>query len=129
MTPRTERLLHDLVEHAAAAARLVDRGRPAYDADEMLRYAAEDLLIRLGETVARIDRDDDRFVGAHPGLELRASRTHATSSPTGTTSWTPPSSGRSSSTTCPPSPSGCGGCSTVPPDRAPVGPPRPGCRP
>ncbi|PFG42297.1 uncharacterized protein DUF86 [Isoptericola jiangsuensis] len=71
MTPRTERLLHDLVEHAAAAARLVDRGRPAYDADEMLRYAAEDLLIRLGETVARIDRDDDRFVGAHPGLELR----------------------------------------------------------
>jgi uncharacterized protein with HEPN domain len=71
VTPRTERLLHDLLDHAAAVARLVDRGRAAYDEDEMLRFAAEDLLIRLGETVARIDRDDPTFVDAHPDLELR----------------------------------------------------------
>lgn len=71
MTPPTRRCLADLLDHAAAAGRLVERGRAAYDADEMLRYAAEDLLIRLGETVARIDRDDPGFVDAHPRLELR----------------------------------------------------------
>jgi uncharacterized protein with HEPN domain len=71
VTPRAERALRDLVGHAAAASRLVDRGRVSYDSDEMLRYAAEDLLIRLGEAVARIDRDDPDFVDQHPELELR----------------------------------------------------------
>jgi uncharacterized protein with HEPN domain len=68
---RTQRWLRDLVEHAGAVDRLVARGKDAYDADEMLRYAAEDLLIRLGECVSRIDRDDPEFVDAHPDLELR----------------------------------------------------------
>lgn len=71
MNLRTRRWLRDLVEHAQAAARLVARGKDAYDADEMLRYAAEDLLIRLGECVGRIDRDDPTFVDQHPDLELR----------------------------------------------------------
>ncbi|WP_166844741.1 DUF86 domain-containing protein [Isoptericola sp. BMS4] len=71
MNERTRRWLEDLVDHAAAAKRLVARGKDAYDADEMLRYAAENLLIRLGECVSRIDRDDPAFVDAHPDLELR----------------------------------------------------------
>ncbi|MFD6176395.1 MULTISPECIES: HepT-like ribonuclease domain-containing protein [unclassified Isoptericola] len=71
MNARTRRWLGDLVDHAATVERLVDRGKDAYDADEMLRYAAEDLLIRLGECVSRIDRDDRAFVDAHPDLELR----------------------------------------------------------
>jgi uncharacterized protein with HEPN domain len=71
VTPRTGPILRDLVDHADAASRLVSRGRTAYDADEMLRYAGEDLLIRLGEAVARIDRDDSSFVDQHPDLELR----------------------------------------------------------
>ena len=70
MNTRTRRWLGDLVEHATTAGRLTDRGKDAYDADEMLRYAAEDLLIRLGECVSRIDRDDRAFVDAHPDLEL-----------------------------------------------------------
>ncbi|MEL7977674.1 HepT-like ribonuclease domain-containing protein [Isoptericola sp. F-RaC21] len=71
MNGRTRRWLHDLVDHAAAVDRLVARGKAAFDADEMLRYAAEDLLIRLGECVSRIDRDDPGFVDAHADLELR----------------------------------------------------------
>lgn len=71
MKARTRRWLRDLGEHAGAVERLVARGKDAYDADEMLRYAAEDLLIRLGECVSRIDREEPGFVGAHPDLELR----------------------------------------------------------
>ncbi|MFC7878708.1 DUF86 domain-containing protein [Isoptericola sp. NPDC057391] len=71
MNDRSNRWLHDLVDNAAAVDRLVARGKEAYDADEMLRYAAEDLLIRLGECVRRIDRDDPGFVDAHADLELR----------------------------------------------------------
>lgn len=37
----------------------------------MLRFAAEGLLIRLGETVRRIDRADGHFVARHADLELR----------------------------------------------------------
>ena len=69
--PRVRRSLCDLVDQADAAARLVARGRTAYDDDEMLRLAAESLLIRLGECVDRIDKAEPGFVGAHPGLELR----------------------------------------------------------
>ncbi len=71
MRPRTAQSLQDLVDQACAVGRLVERGKVAYDADEMLRYAGEDLLIRLGESVGRIDRDDPAFVEAHPELELR----------------------------------------------------------
>jgi len=71
MNQRVRQSLADLVDQAAAAARLVARGKPAYDADEMLRLAAESLLIRLGECVDRIDKADHGFVAAHAELELR----------------------------------------------------------
>lgn len=69
--PRAVRLLNDLLMQADAAARLVRRGKPAYDQDEFLRYAGEDLLVRLGEVVARLDRKVPGFVEAHPDMELR----------------------------------------------------------
>ena len=53
--PRATRLLDDLLLQTDAVARLVDRGKPAYDQDEFLRYAGEGLLVRLGEVVARLD--------------------------------------------------------------------------
>lgn len=37
----------------------------------MLRLAAESILIRAGETVARIERLDPTFVDHHEELELR----------------------------------------------------------
>ncbi|MBE1875959.1 DUF86 domain-containing protein [Myceligenerans pegani] len=69
--PVVSRLLGDLLLHTDAAARLVGRGKPAYDDDEFLRYAAEDLLVRLGEVVARLDRKAPGFIEDHPDLELR----------------------------------------------------------
>ena len=71
MNPKTRTWLNDLVQQAEFVAQLVARGRDAFDADMMLRFAAEDLLIRLGECVSRIDRDDPEFAAAHPELELR----------------------------------------------------------
>lgn len=68
---KTRRLLGDLLRHTDATARLVGRGKPAFDADEFLRYAGEDLLVRMGEVVVRLDRTSPGFVEAHPGLELR----------------------------------------------------------
>lgn len=69
--PVVSRPLGDLLLHTDAAARLIRRGKPAYDDDEFLRYAAEDLLIRLGEVVARLDRKAPSFIEGHPDLELR----------------------------------------------------------
>ena len=71
VSPRVAERLNDLLDHAAAVARLVGRGRAIFDADEMMRFAAESLIIRLGECVERIDKADPGFVAAHPELELR----------------------------------------------------------
>ena len=69
---RTRRTLEDFLEFAHAATRLVARGRASYDGDEMLRLAAEALLHRLGEVVARLDRDDPDLVASHPEVNWRA---------------------------------------------------------
>ncbi|GAA1924618.1 hypothetical protein GCM10009716_36080 [Streptomyces sodiiphilus] len=66
---RTRRTLHDFLDFAATAARLVARGREAYDGDEMLRLSGEAILHRIGEAVARLDDD---FTTAHPGVRWRA---------------------------------------------------------
>ena len=49
--------LHELVEFAETAARLVARGRRAYDEDEMLRLASESIVHRVGEAVNRLSDD------------------------------------------------------------------------
>ena len=65
---RTRRALDDFREFAAQAARLVARGRVAFDEDEMLRLASDALIVKLGEAVTRMDDD---FVDEHPELPLR----------------------------------------------------------
>jgi uncharacterized protein with HEPN domain len=66
---RTRQTLHDFLDFAATAARLVTRGREAYDGDEMLRLSGEAILHRIGEAVARLDDD---FTTAHPEVRWRA---------------------------------------------------------
>jgi len=68
---RVRQRLRDLLDNTELAARLVARGRSAYEADEALRLASESILTRLGECVDRIDKVDPNFVRDHPELELR----------------------------------------------------------
>lgn len=68
---RTARTLLDFLEFADAAARLVARGKGDYDDDEMLRLAAEALLHKIGEVVARLDRDDPALIADHPEVNWR----------------------------------------------------------
>jgi uncharacterized protein with HEPN domain len=71
---RTAQTLRDLLEFSDMAARLLARGRAAYDADEALRLAAEAVLHRIGEAVARLPED---FVSAHaevPWRQIKAAR-------------------------------------------------------
>lgn len=65
---RVRETLRDLLEFADTAARLVRRGRAAYDADEMLRLAAESIVHKVGEAVSRLPDD---FVAAHPTVSWR----------------------------------------------------------
>lgn len=60
--------LLDLVDFTEAAARIVKRGRAAYDEDETLRLAGEALTHRIGEAVARLS---DAFIADHPEIEWR----------------------------------------------------------
>ncbi len=69
---RTAQTLRDFLGFAEAAGRLVARGKSAYDADEMLRLAAEALLHKIGETVARLERDAPALTSAHPEVRWRA---------------------------------------------------------
>lgn len=63
--------LVDLVEFTDMAARLVAKGRSAYDQDETLRLAAEAVSHRIGEAVARLP---DAFTVDHPSIEWRKIR-------------------------------------------------------
>ena len=65
---RTHAALLDLLQFSEMAARLVARGRAAYDRDETLRLAAEAITHRLGEAVARLS---DEFMADHPQVEWR----------------------------------------------------------
>lgn len=69
---RTRRTLEDFLEFAHAATRLVARGRACYNGDEMLRLAAEAILHRIGEVVARLERDDPALTASHPEVSWRA---------------------------------------------------------
>ncbi|MGI8576743.1 MAG: HepT-like ribonuclease domain-containing protein [Nocardioidaceae bacterium] len=61
--------MNDLLAFTTIAGRLVARGRQAYDADEALRLAAEAVLHKIGEAVARLP---DEFIDAHPDVLWRA---------------------------------------------------------
>lgn len=68
LAPHTRQALGELLLLADMAARLVERGRAAYDSDEALRFAAEAILHRIGSAVARLDAE---FLGAHPSVHWR----------------------------------------------------------
>lgn len=61
----------DIVDFSELAARLVARGRPAYDHDEMLPLAAEAILHRVGEAVSRLP---ESLIAAHPEVRWRLMR-------------------------------------------------------
>ena len=62
---RVDRWLSDLLANLDAAARLVDRGRAAFDADPAIALAFEALSNRVGEIAKRlIAADAARF--SHP---------------------------------------------------------------
>lgn len=63
---RTCAVLRDVVTFTDMAARLVGRGRAAYDRDEMHRLAAEAIAHRIGEAVARLSEE---FIADHPDIE------------------------------------------------------------
>ena len=65
---RVRDTLLDLLEFTDMAARLVARGRAAYDGDEALRLAAEAITHRIGEAVSRLSEE---FVTDHPQIEWR----------------------------------------------------------
>lgn len=63
--------LKDLLEFSRTAARLVARGRHAYDHDEMLPLAAEAILHRIGEAVTRFPVT---FITTHSDVRWRQMR-------------------------------------------------------
>lgn len=69
--PRTDATLRDFLDFCETAARLVARGRDAFDGDEFLRLAGEAILLRVGEAVGRLD---EAFTAAHPSVRWRAMR-------------------------------------------------------
>lgn len=66
---RIARTLRDLLAFTDTADRLVARGKEAFDADEALRLAAEAVLHKIGEAVARLPED---FTTAHPDVAWRS---------------------------------------------------------
>jgi uncharacterized protein with HEPN domain len=68
---KTRRTLLDFLEFAETGARLTACGREVYDGDEMVRLAAEAILHRVGEAVARLD---EAFTRAHRRVSWRAMR-------------------------------------------------------
>ncbi|WP_413250167.1 DUF86 domain-containing protein [Sinomonas flava] len=68
-----ERVLRSLVDFLrfsdTAAKVIVARGKAAYDSDEALRLAAEAILHKIGEAVARLPED---FTAANPEVSWRS---------------------------------------------------------
>jgi uncharacterized protein with HEPN domain len=78
--PLPERVVADLLDLDTgfrAAAELVRRGKAAYDADEMLRFAAEAISNRLGEAVQRLDAGWRSTVPEVPWRLIRDNRNFA----------------------------------------------------
>lgn len=69
--PGTAQALRDFVHHCDLAGHIVDRGKDAYDTDITLRLAAEAVIVRLGESVARLP---ERFGNDHADVPWAAIR-------------------------------------------------------
>lgn len=66
---RVVAILNDLIRFADTASRIIARGKDIYDSDEVVRLAAEAILHKVGEAVARLP---DEFVAAHPDVAWRS---------------------------------------------------------
>lgn len=71
LDPRARQALVDLLEFGAQAARLVAKGKAAWDADEFLRLAGEAILHRIGESVARVEKADPQLIADNPQVRWR----------------------------------------------------------
>lgn len=72
MTSDSDRVRHtliDLIAFTEIAARIVARGNENYRSDETLRLAAEAVLHKIGEAVARLPLE---FTREHPEVSWRA---------------------------------------------------------
>lgn len=66
---RVRRILGDLITFTEIASRIVARGNDSYRSDETLRLAAEAVLHKIGEAVARLPVE---FTEQHPDVPWRA---------------------------------------------------------
>lgn len=66
---RVVAVLNDLIRFADTASRIVARGKGVYDSDEVLRLAAEAILHKIGDAVARLPEE---FVAANPDVAWRS---------------------------------------------------------
>jgi uncharacterized protein with HEPN domain len=66
-----QRAVEDILDVCEQAARLVARGRVAYESDEMLALAGEALIQRVGEAASRLSKD---FQDQHSDIPWRAIR-------------------------------------------------------
>ncbi|WP_426244602.1 hypothetical protein [Nocardioides sp. LHG3406-4] len=66
---RTISALGQIVDFAAAGAKLVRRGHEAYGHDPMLRLAGEAIMRRFDDAVLRLD---EAFLAAHPSIDWAA---------------------------------------------------------
>lgn len=66
----TQRALGDMLKFAAEIEKYVTApGEQNFSTDRPTQLVAEALLHRLGEAVARLNRDSPAFVQAHPEIE------------------------------------------------------------
>jgi uncharacterized protein with HEPN domain len=70
-TARDRRAVEDILEFCEQAARLVARGRVAFECDEMLALASEALIQRVGEAASRLSKG---FQDQHSDIPWRAIR-------------------------------------------------------
>lgn len=74
-TPRPiEKVVGDLLDAASAAADIVARGRPAWDADRILRLAAEAVINRIGDAAGKLPDEVRSAMPEVPWDDIHANR-------------------------------------------------------
>jgi uncharacterized protein with HEPN domain len=63
-------LLADIVEAAGVGAQIVERGREAFDADPVIRFAAEAVVGRIGDAASKLGTEVKEATGNVPWREV-----------------------------------------------------------
>lgn len=69
-----EKVVGDLLDAASAAADIVARGREAWDADRILRLAAEAVINRIGDAAGKLPDEVRSAMPEVPWDDIRANR-------------------------------------------------------